>query len=97
MNKEECSLENIFQRIQEEKCSSFESRWSVLMNIKANTLDNELIKTEIENTNIQITNQLELNGNDFMYGKESQRIQIDELSQNLLKYLIDRNASLKEV
>lgn len=67
------------------------------MKIKENTLDNEAVRTEIENTNIQITNQLELNGNDFMYGKESEKLQVNELSQKLLKYLIDKNASLKEV
>ncbi len=59
--------------------------------MKKNTIDNESLKNEIENTNLQISSQLELNGNDFILGKENKKFDYSELRKKLLYLMIDQN------
>lgn len=62
--------------------------------MKTNTIDNESLKNEIENTNLQISSQLELNGNDFILDKENKKFDDSELRKKLLYLMIDQNVRI---
>ena len=97
MNNNDCSITRLCNQITEFKYPNFENKWSQLIETKKSSIDNEILKTEIENINIQFTNYSELNGNDFIYGKDNQIFQCDDLRQNLIGYLIDQNTTFQNV
>jgi len=88
---EEHSIENLCEHINNNKISEFQAKIFNLNEVKKNTIDNESLKNEIENTNLQISSQLQLNGNDFILGKENKKFDYSELRKKLLYLMIDQN------
>jgi len=53
----------------------------------------KVLKTEDKET----YKQIELNGHDFIFGKANEKFDENNMSQNLLSYLIEQNTSYKDV
>ncbi len=89
------SLEEICGRFSDSKLVEFERVWSKFMEVKETSTGDEVKKREITRLTNGETENLELNGADFMMGDSH-----EEMNKRILQYVfenIDKNAALRNV
>ncbi len=95
MKENERGLKEICDRFSQSKLAEFKDIWSKFMDIKNNSIDNELKKREITRLTNGETENLELNGADFMKSDTD-----GDTNKRILHYVfenIDKNVVLRNV
>lgn len=92
------SLEDIYRQFNEFKLVHFEQEWSKFMSVKNNSTEDEFKKREITRLTNGETENLELNGNDFIHGvKNSETGESNEDIINRILQHAFENAALRNV
>lgn len=98
LNGDGCNLEQICTQFNDSKLINFETEWAKLMEIKKNSIEDEEMKDEIKRLTNGETEKLELNGNKFIHGGETDCETNVEMNKCILQYVyenIDQNPALR--